>query len=259
MKILNIDNEPFHTLRYRTSGPKGKILKKNLPFIKVQVDSLPNGLSSCIATSDLQGRTLEKENQLLGQAVAYELSTLYELKEIPKVDVVILAGDLYDYPDCRKLGGTGDVTEVWNSFATKFEYVIGVHGNHDTVIEQKLAHNVSILDGNSVTMKGATFGGVSGIIGRTDRNHRKTETEFEKALLNASRNLHDFIILHEAPDEPKNQQRGNPLIRKILERRGKSIVIAGHHYWESPLTTIGQNQVLNVNSRLFLFEDANET
>jgi len=256
MKIIEIEQEPFHELRYRTAGRKGKIVKKNLPFIKVKVDRLPNEISSFIATSDLQGRAIEKENRLLGEAVADELKLLSELKEIPKVDFIVLAGDLYEYIDCRKLGGTGDVTDVWNSFANNFEYVTGVHGNHDKVIKEKLKPNVFILDGSSISLKNIRFGGVSGIVGRPDRNQRKEEAEFEKSLINVSKN--NIIVLHDSPNlesEPLN--KGNLMIRNILEKKGQSIVICGHRYWEKPLATIGKNQVLNVDSRVFLFEAVN--
>ena len=133
MKIISIEEKPFHKIRFITAGPKGKVRKRDLPFYRVFVDSLPKGMSSFIATSDLQGRESGRGNRLLGEVVAEELSFLQEKKEVKSIDLVLLAGDLYEYPDCHKLGSTGDVTPVYNAFADKFKSVVGVHGNHDTI------------------------------------------------------------------------------------------------------------------------------
>lgn len=112
---------------------------------------MPDGINTFVVTSDLQGREENKiNNRLVGEAVADELALLQELGEIPQIDLVLLAGDLYDHPDCGKLGGTGIVTSVWNAFADKFEQVIGVHGNHDIVEDNLLKSNVKILDGKEI-------------------------------------------------------------------------------------------------------------
>ena len=126
MNILKIEDNPFHEVNFKSSGPRGAVRYRVLPFYKVKVEKLPKGVTSIVATSDLQGREAGDENRLLGEAVAEELMILQELGEIPKIELVILAGDLYDYPDCRKKGGTGDVTSVWNAFAKDFGAVVGV-------------------------------------------------------------------------------------------------------------------------------------
>ena len=80
-----------------------------LPFYKAIVDELPKGISSFVLTSDLQGREQNKKtNRLVGEAVAEELSLLFELGEVPQINFIALAGDLYDHPELHKLGGTGD-------------------------------------------------------------------------------------------------------------------------------------------------------
>jgi hypothetical protein len=56
MKILAVENKPFHELLYRTTGDKGQESFITLPFYKVKVDVMPEGMKSFIATSDLQGR-----------------------------------------------------------------------------------------------------------------------------------------------------------------------------------------------------------
>lgn len=256
MKVLDIDDNPFHQMIYRSSGRNGVIRRVVLPFYKAKVDSLPEGVTSFVATSDLQGRERDKKsNRLVGEAVAEELLLLQQLEEIPKVDFVVLAGDLYDYPDCRKLGGTGDVTTVWNAFAEFFGSVVGVHGNHDTVSEANLATNTVILDGTQTDLNGVNIGGVCGIIGRVERNQRKTEEQFKKALQKVTSDKNDLVILHQGPDDTENNQKGEPFIREHLENNGSSLVIFGHCHWTEPLINIGNNQVLNVDNQLYLFTE----
>jgi len=137
MKILSIADNLFHTLAYRNVVPRHGIVTVHLPILRATVDHLPDGLEAIVATADLQGRGLEREDggpaPLLGELLAEELEALAKLGEIPSPDVtgVILAGDLYSRPelDCR--GGSGDVRVVWDAFARNFRWVAGVAGNHD--------------------------------------------------------------------------------------------------------------------------------
>jgi len=259
MKILKIESQPFHEISYKSSGPSGKIRNSSLPFFRATVDKLPTGISAIVVTSDLQGREKNGTNRLLGELVAEELSLLQELEAIPHVNLVILAGDLYDYPDCRKLGGTGDVTGVWNAFAHRFEQVFGVHGNHDIVKEELLNKNVNILDCTSDTFMSLKLGGISGIIGRIDRNQRKSEEHFRSELIKLIAKKNDINVLHQGPDDLKNGQKGEPMIRVCLENKGAGLVVFGHCYWNKPLINIGSNQVLSVNNKLFLLEEVNSS
>ena len=255
MKILSIEGQPFHEISYKSSGPSGKIRNSSLPFFRATVDELPTGISSIVATSDLQGREISGTNRLLGEVVAEELTLLYELEEIPYVNLVILAGDLYDYPDCRKLGGTGDVSSVWNAFADRFEQVVGVHGNHDIVKDELLNKNVNILDCTSETFMDLKVGGISGIIGCLDRNQRKSEQHFKNELIKIIAKKNDLTILHQGPDNPENGQKGELMIREFLENKGAGLVVFGHCHWNKSLISIGNNQLLNVNNKLFLLEE----
>jgi len=254
MKILDIEKEPFHKLKYHSSGPKRTIAKCILNFYKVKVDVLPEGVTSMVVSSDLQGREDGQANRLVGEYVVDELMTLQEQGLISHVDLVILAGDLYDYPDCLKRGGSGDVTSVWNAFATNFDNVIGVHGNHDMVNENELLSNVTILDGNVIRYKDIKIGGVSGIIGKVTRNQRKSHEQFEHELSNIISKKCDIVVLHAGPDDPENNQRGEPMVRHQLENTNTGLVIFGHCFWGIPQIPIGTNQVLNVDSKVFIFE-----
>ncbi len=259
MKIIEIEKKPYHEIYFNSSGPQGRIRKCVLPFYRVWVENMPNGISSLVVTSDLQGREMGDKNRLIGEQVAEELYILQELNEIPHINLVILAGDLYDYPDCRKMGGTGNVTSVWNAFAKNFDGVVGVHGNHDTVNNESLLSNISILDGNTTSYNRLKISGVSGIIGRLDRNQRKNEAQFEKALMNVISGINNVVVLHQGPDDPKGKQFGEPLIRKCFEKRGSNLVFFGHCHWSIPLIKIGSNQVLNVDSKLYQLIEKNRT
>jgi Icc protein len=158
MKILNIEDKPFHELVYRTTGEKFV----TLPFYNVQVDVIPRGISSFVATSDIQGRELNKEHdRLVGFAVAEELALLQEIGEIANISLILLAGDLYASPELGK-GDSGNVTSVFNAFAERFKHVVGVNGNHDIVEDELLNSNINILDGDVIDFNGLKLGGVGG-------------------------------------------------------------------------------------------------
>ncbi len=258
MKFLEISEDPFHELKYRSSGRGGEVRNVTLPFYKAIVDELPKGISSFVITSDLQGREQSKQsNRLVGEAVAEELSLLSELGKIPPIAFIALAGDLYDYPELHKLGGTGDVTSVWNAFATYFPFVVGVHGNHDTVQDSKLAPNTVILDGNSTNYMGVRIGGVSGVIGCSDKNQRKSQQEFMGALTKVTHGKNHLILLHQGPEDIQNEQRGDPEITEHLLSKGSGIVAFGHCHWAKPYIILGKNQVLSVDHRLYLVTTGN--
>jgi Icc protein len=252
MRIINIEDNPFYQIAYRCSGPRGRVRQRRLLFQRVFVDQLAEGVSAIAVTSDLQGRESGERNRLLGEVVSEELRLLCDLGEIPSVDGVVMAGDLYDYPECHKLGGTGDVTSVWNAFAADFKEVVGVHGNHDMIDEVQLISRVTVLDGNVCSQMGLVIGGVSGIIGRADRNQRKSEPEFSAALKKVLKKNPDVIVLHQGPDDPKTGRAGETLVRELLEKSGSGLVICGHCHWEDPYADIGENQVLNVDGRVML-------
>ncbi|MDO6766081.1 metallophosphoesterase [Agarivorans sp. 1_MG-2023] len=258
MRFIEVSEDPFYELEYRSSGQGGKVREVVLPFYKAIVDELPDGITSFVISSDLQGREQNKKtNRLVGEVVAEELSLLSELGEIPSISFVALAGDFYDYPQLHKVGGTGDVTNVWNAFAKEFPFVVGVLGNHDIVKEQHLASNTIVLDGSSKKYLGVRIGGVSGIIGRSDRNQRKSKQEFMSALAKVTTVKNDLILLHQGPEDTSNSQLGDLEITNYLLSKSKSIVAFGHSHWSKPFIEIGKNQVLNVDKRLYLVTTAN--
>ena len=131
LRITRIESEPFHTLSYRTAGPKGKSIRAHLPFYRAEADGLPSSVKALVLTSDLQGRETGPQNQLLGYALADELVALHNKGIIPRPNLIALCGDLYEYPDCHKRGGTGPVDEVFCALSNACDRVVGVLGNHD--------------------------------------------------------------------------------------------------------------------------------
>lgn len=250
MRILTIDSTPFHELAYRSSG-RGETRYNSLPFYLAKVDHLPDGVGAIVALADLQGRENDPDaNRLLGVAVAEELSILEELGLVPRISLILSAGDLYDRPELNKLGATGDVTDVLNAFAAKFPVVVAVNGNHDCVNVDGLSANVQILDGASINVEGLSVGGVSGITGKEPRHQRKSPDNFRKALKSAMSKSPTVTMMHQTPKGVADGQIGDTDTADYLKKFGKSLVVAGHCYWENPLCEIGANQILNVDSKV---------
>ena len=116
-----------------------------------------------------------------------------------------------------------------------------------------LATNALVLDGTTTNLNEVNISGICGIVGQVERNQRKTEDQFKKSLKNITSDKTDLVVLHQGPDDPINNQKGEPFIREHLENNGSSIVIFGHCHWSTPFVEIGNNQVLNVDNRLYLF------
>jgi len=263
MKIEAIDYEPFHMVHHKTSGfnPKGNGPRtRDLPFYKVYVDELPEGIEAIVATSDLQGRETGGQNRLLGERISEELETLVSQGDIPSIGAVLLAGDLYDYPDCHKLGGSGDVAPVWNAFSDAFPCVLGVHGNHDVITDENAlqgdkGHATVALDGSRHDVNGLMVAGVSGIIGKPTKNQRKTPEAFYTLLDKVLDDSPDVLLLHHGPDNISPRQRGDSNVRERFEKSNREgLVIFGHCHWDAEQMWVKQGllDVLNVDGRVMV-------
>jgi Icc-related predicted phosphoesterase len=260
MHIVSIDNEPFYSLQYRCSGPRGKsILTQKLPFFRAKVDRLPPGVDAMVLTSDLQGREHDPRNRLLGVRVAEELAQMVQNKMIPQAPIALLAGDLFDYPEMNKRSGCGEVIDVWTAFAEQFDHVLGVHGNHDFIKQPKaLPSNAAIVDGYVSSTLGLRIGGVSGITGKPTKNQRRTEEDFFSSLDKVVFQNPDILVLHQGPDDPADgRRRGDSSVRENLEFGYSGLTVFGHCYWPDPFVMpLGQGQVVNVDSRVIIVEQA---
>ncbi|MCY9861026.1 metallophosphoesterase [Vibrio coralliirubri] len=250
MKIISVETSPFHEMPYRSSG-RGETRYNNLPFFIAKTDFLPDGVDAIVALADLQGRENDATtNRLMGVAVADELKTLEELGLIPRVSMILSAGDLYDRPELNKLGATGDVTDVLNAFASNFPIVVAVNGNHDIVDAKGLVENITILDGASTTIEHLSIGGVCGITGKEPRHQRKSPENFRKALIAAMAKSPLVTMMHQTPKGELDTQIGDESTSEFLASSRKTLVIAGHCHWQDLLCSIGDCQVLNVDSRV---------
>jgi hypothetical protein len=282
MKIFSIADSPFHTLAYRNVTSRHGVVTVYLPVLRATVDHLPGDLQAIVATADLQGRGLDREDggpaPLLGELLAEELESLAVRGEIPSPDVtgVILAGDLYTPPGLDRRGGSGDVRAVWDAFARSFCWVVGVAGNHDffgprdwsvpDVEAFKKQKGGRFLDGNSVTLDSLRIGGVSGTIGNPNKPHRKLEEDFCDSVerlaaagldILAMHDGPDATIMNDGPDAVGIELLGRPSVRAVLERSKPTLVIRGHAYWRTPLATLSNGtQVLNVDSRVVILQSA---
>ncbi|MCE0760086.1 metallophosphoesterase [Marinobacter sp. G11] len=252
--ITRIDPEPFFTLPHRTSGPAGVPLHNRLPFYRAYAVGLPSHVKGIVLTSDLQGREVGGQNRLLGVPVAEALLALSRDGGIPALDAVFLCGDLYDYPDCKKRGGTGPVDEVFQAFSAITTEVVGVLGNHDQVAQpEALPDNTTLLDGGVVTVLGnLKVGGVSGIVGNPNRNQRRTEDDFLAVLESVTDQTPDILLLHQGPTDPERAgRRGDPGVALSLETGFRGLTVFGHTRWDWPwLISHGDGQALNVDGRV---------
>lgn len=253
VRIVRVDDASFYTLPHRTSGPvPGKPLRHFLPFYRAYADGLPAEFRAVVLASDLQGREDGDKGRLLGVPVAEAVQGLAERGVIPYPNAVLLCGDLYDYPDCHKRGGTGEVSDVLHAFAAITPDVVAVLGNHDTLANpEALPENVTVLDGQIETLGLLRIGGVSGIIGSPRRNQRRTDNDFLLAMERVTNQSPDVLLLHQGPDDPDSNRRGDPGIALSLATGYSGLTVFGHSHWGWPsLIPIGGGQALNTDGRV---------
>lgn len=265
MRILSVQQTPLHEWPFQSAASRGGTEVKTLPLLRATVDSLSPDIEALIALSDLQGVAPHALRggavALLGEVLAEELALMGEVGDIPHPSRtgILLAGDLFSDPSANHRGASGDVRSVWSAFAAQFRWVAGVAGNHDSFgsprererfIQQPGVH---LLDGEVRELDGLVLGGVSFIIGRTDKPARRAEQDQLERIQGVLRQEPEILVLHEGPDAPTEEFQGNSAIREAVESRAGMLVVCGHSHWEAPLITLaGGAQVLNVDSRAVL-------
>lgn len=247
-----LETRLVHEVFYRSSGGNGR-RGLTLPVLACRYRSHLDVRPTFLATADLQGRETGPANRLLGEHVAEEIMALQQRGELPELDLCLLCGDFYDYPDLHKLGGTGDVTSAFNALSRVATLTVAVLGNHDEITAHGLAANIDVLDGTVGWYGELRIGGVSGIIGNPRRNQRKTDADFLTALRSCSRSSTDVVLLHQGPEGPTPAHAGLDLINRELSTRNDLLVICGHCHWPDPFHTEGRNLFCNVDSRVIVF------
>ncbi len=167
--------------------------------------------------------------------------TLSEKAEREKVDLVILAGDIYGYTD----GKAG----ILKPFKKKNQLVLFVPGNcefeRECLLLEKDAKNIS---GQSLAHGNVTFIGVgnpNGELHLTKKDFKRIEENFKQAKstkkilishLHARGTLAEFSGFF-----------GDPLLRKAVENFQPNLLISGHiHEAEGLDDKIGKTQVIQI-------------
>ena len=244
IRIETIDPEPLSALRYLNARSGGGSEVSRLEFSIAHVGPLADELDAIVCCSDLQGMVA---GELLGVAVADHLEPLVAT---PARTGIVLAGDLYSVPAANKRGGFGDVASVWQAFADRFAWVVGVAGNHDDVSNVE-GDNVHVLDGSTVVIDGLRFGGVGGVIGNPNKPGRRDEAAHLDALLDVIRAEPDVLVLHEGP-HGDDAQPGNADIRAAIEAGKTAFTVCGHVHWHEPLAELERGQIINVDARVLI-------
>lgn len=270
MKISLNDINPIESYPYLEVGTKqgnnGKpiILHKELPIYLGEFEKPKSNIDFLIICSDLQG-AVEKngEYKLIGEELPEFLKLLIEIElaetENPKIGV-LLCGDLFTNLDKR--GSSGDVRGVWKEFNNRFDWVVGVAGNHDRfgkpaeLEEFKSTKGIHFLHKEIQEIDNLKIGGISGIIGRGDKTNRVDEKEYLESLKKLLKKDLDFVLLHETPDFPELKFIGNSKIREVIEKGVKSNICCGHCYWDKTLVEFkNESKVMNVDSKVVILKN----
>ena len=257
IRIESIDLEPVAELRYLNAARRGGTEVRRLRVERAWATGLPDDLDALVATSDLQGimpsPSRGGEATLLGVAVAEILDELAFDGALPPAQRtgVLLAGDLYSVPEANKRGGHGDVAAVWDAFAGRFAWIVGVAGNHDDLGRVATGDSVHALDGEVVERDGRRIGGVGLICGNPAKvGRRAPDDQLAQIELVAESDV-DLLLLHEGPSGDDDQP-GNPAMRELIERHAVPLTVCGHVHWESPLAEHAGGQILNVDTRVIV-------
>jgi Icc-related predicted phosphoesterase len=257
IRIAGIADELIREIHYLNASPRGGTEVERLPVARGTLAApLAGELDALIVCSDLQGVVPgpKGRSELLGVQVAAILEQLAGSGAIPPAarTGVVLAGDLYSVPAANKRGGYGDVAEVWQAFAARFAWVVGVAGNHDDVSAvAAVGSNVHLLDGALAEPDGLRIGGVGGIIGNPRKPGRRTEDDQLAAIARTIGLGLDILVLHEGP-RGGDHQPGNDAIRRAIEAGAVGLTICGHDHWREPLATHPHGQILNADARAFV-------
>jgi 3',5'-cyclic-AMP phosphodiesterase len=266
MRIRDISAEPIHQIPYLHAGAQGRVETAQLPILHGTVEGLPQSLDAIICTADLQGTALPRESsmevRLLGELVAEELPIVLEILGIASERTgILLTGDFYSAPQADERGASGDVRPVWDAFSQRFRWVVGVLGNHDRfgldgtpTNDLADAPNAHCLDGTTCFVDGLTLAGISGIIGKPTKPLRRSAADYLATLDRLSRKQPDILILHSGPSVLEPALPGADELATVYRRQSYPLTIFGHVFWPVPLVECGDNQLLNVDSRVIILQ-----
>ena len=258
--ITDIEKEPIERISFLTIPQNSlKPSEYSLPIYKGKIKGFSQDINAIVVTSDLQGVVIQNdENILLGEVLADNLKLIFDIY-FPEIDrkrtIAFLCGDLYS--DLIKRGQSGDPIKVWKKFASVFGQTIGIAGNHDkfkNIEDLYKIRNTKLLINDIFEIEGLKIGGLSGIIGRTDKNFRLQETDYLKALSNLLSKKPNILLTHLSPQILDENLQGEENITKILENGNITTLFCGHSNWNYNKTYDMKNktQILNTDTKVFI-------
>jgi len=244
---VTVEGTPYREELLVNVRPGGGTMQTPLPFLRGTVDGLSLKGGALVATADLQGRVeIGRSALLAGHWLAETLRQIQEASGLPPPSAClgVLGGDFYAVPDAAKMGGTGDVTIVWDGMRRCFGALGGVAGNHDLFADNGSPEGA--LDGDCVELAGIRIGGVSGIVGQPRKENRRTETQYRDLLTRVVMKRPNVLVLH-LPPHVDEECPGDPMISATLqELRFHGLVVCGHKRWSRRVRQIGRAVCLNV-------------
>jgi Icc-related predicted phosphoesterase len=260
---IAIENYPYWIVKKGGIDKNGNqtIQEVDLPIFLGKIAHLGENLDAIIATSDLQGIVKHDDKEyLLGEKLPEFLSIYLEL-EFPKLDKnrigILLCGDLY--ANLEKRGVGGNVQNIWREFNKYFKWVVGVAGNHDDFgnIHEFNAfrneQNIYYLHKDIQKIDRLNFGGISGIIGRSDKPQRVEEKEYLMSLKKMLLKQPSSILLHQSPDVKAEDLEGNEAIRKVIESSPQNLIFCGHSHWNKQLVVLENGtQIVNLDGKVLV-------
>jgi len=162
-------------------------------------------ITSLVVASDLQGVARMPGGKVLsGETVVEYLELLYAL-HFPALAsgqaLALRCGDLY--PNPAKRGESGNPFRVWEAFSRAFGCTIGIAGNHDDfgadLARVQALPRAHFLARGTAQAHGLRLAGLSGIIGRPDKNFRLAEGPYVQAVAALLRQAPHVLRTHLSP------------------------------------------------------------
>ncbi|MDI9877346.1 metallophosphoesterase family protein [Flectobacillus rivi] len=261
IRITKIEEDAIERISFLTI-PQNSVEPSEyiLPIYKGTVSGLPQNINAIVVTSDLQGVVNQGgENLLLGEVLADNLKLIFDIY-FPTIErektIAFLCGDLY--ADLTKRGQSGNPINVWKKFASVFGWTIGIAGNHDNFddnIEEIFSiKNTKILINEIFEIEGLQIGGLSGIIGRPDKNFRLQEAVYLKALSNLLNKKPTILLTHLSPKILEKEFQGDERVTETLENGNITTLFCGHSHWNTnqPYNLKNKTQILNADTKVFV-------
>ena len=261
LELVALDATPLELIPYWTTGTGHDAPSEHqLPVYTGTVHGLPQAITSVVVASDLQGVVRVPGGEvLLGEALVDYLELLYAL-HFPGLTrdqaLALLCGDLYANP--AKRGESGNPFRVWEAFSAAFGCTIGIAGNHDDfgpdLARVQALPKAHFLTQGTANADGLRVAGLSGIIGRPDKNFRLAEDTYVQGVAALLRQAPHVLLTHLSPRLDAAGLQGDACLTAALAMGPPTLVLCGHSHWPTvePQVLANGTQVLNADSKVFI-------